>query len=568
MVFNSFSFLFAYLPIVLILFWVSRRYLGKQWADGCLIVASLIFYGWNYPKCLPVLLGSLIVNYVWGCFLYRNLAKKPKTATGKVVEKTVEKNAAKTVEKTGSVPDDFNRRRKCMLGAGIVLNVAVLCFFKYARLLPVLQGMELDAPGISFFTFTQIAFLVETYRGNIVPMGMREYGLYVSFFPKLMQGPIMLPEDFQAQRSDEKPTEQRSNEKLTEREKKRTRAVFENLALCSTQTKDEWWEKLLRNVILISLGLFKKVILADTLGQAVAAGFENVTALHAVDAWVVMLSYTLQLYFDFSGYCDIAMGVAAFFGYDLPLNFDSPYKAVNIMDFWKRWHKTLTDFLTKYVYIPLGGNRKGAFRMYVNFLIVFLVSGIWHGAGWQFVVWGMMHGTLYVITRAVSGYSRRKEAQVVEGRTVRESCINSDNRNHRMLRSLSHGVHVLLTFLYVNIAWVFFRASSVKEGVQFLRRLLTGGTGKVSRSIAEAFNLDEFWYVIKVLHLDQSSNSYFYVMVLFLIVCLLLIWVFPNAVQIAKKCRLNAAVVLLAAVLFVWSVISFSGVSTFLYFNF
>lgn len=192
-----------------------------------------------------------------------------------------------------------------MLGAGIVLNVAVLGFFKYARLLPALQGIELDAPGISFFTFTQIAFLVETYRRNIVPMGMSEYGLYVSFFPKLMQGPIMLPEDFQAQRSDEKSTEQRSNEKLTEGEKKRTRAVFEDLALRSAQTGDEWWEKLLRNVILISLGLFKKVILADTLGQAVAAGFENVAALHAVDAWVVMLSYTLQLYFDFSGYCDI-----------------------------------------------------------------------------------------------------------------------------------------------------------------------------------------------------------------------------------------------------------------------
>ena len=568
MVFNSFSFLFAYLPIVLILFWVSRRYLGKQWADVCLIVASLVFYGWNYPKCLPVLLGSLIVNYVWGCFLCRDLTKKPKAARGKAVEKNAEKTVAKSIEKTGSVPDDFSRRRKSMLRAGIVLNVAVLCFFKYARLLPVLQGMELDAPGISFFTFAQIAFLVETYRGNIVPMGMSEYGLYVSFFPKLMQGPIMLPEDFQVQRSDEKPTEQRSNEKLTEREKKRTRAVFENLALCSTQTKDEWWEKLLRNVILISLGLFKKVILADTLGQAVAAGFENVTALHAVDAWVVMLSYTLQLYFDFSGYCDIAMGVAAFFGYDLPLNFDSPYKAVNIMDFWKRWHKTLTDFLTKYVYIPLGGNRKGAFRMYVNFLIVFLVSGIWHGAGWQFIVWGMMHGVLYVITRAVSGCSRKKEAQVAEGRTVRGSCINSDNRNHRMLRRLSHGVRVLLTFLYVNIAWVFFRASSVKEGVQFLRRLLTGGTGKVSRSIAEAFNLDEFWYVIKVFHLDRLPDSYFYVMLLFLIVCLLFIWFSPNTVQIARKCRLNVAVVLLAAVLFVWSVISFSGVSTFLYFNF
>ena len=550
MVFNSFPFLFAYLPVVLIAFRVSRRYLETKWADLCLIVASLIFYGWNYPKCLPVLLGSLIVNYVWGCLLYKDLTKEPKTTKKKI--------AGKTVEKTGSELNNSVRKRKCILGAGIVLNVAVLCFFKYARLLPAFQGMEVDAPGISFFTFTQIAFLVETYRGNIVPMGMREYGLYVSFFPKLMQGPIMLPEDFQAQRGDEKSTEQRSNKKLTEGEKKRTRAVFKNFALRSTQTKDEWWEKLLRNVILISLGLFKKVILADTLGQAVATGFENVSALNAIDAWVVMLSYTLQLYFDFSGYCDIAMGVAAFFGYDLPLNFDSPYKAVNIMDFWKRWHKTLTDFLTKYVYIPLGGNRKGTFRMYVNFLIVFFVSGIWHGAGWQFVVWGMMHGVLYVITRAVSG--RGKDNNV---RTEADS-----GRIHRMLRGLSHGVCVLLTFLYANVAWVFFRASSVKEGVRFLHRLVRGGAGKVSHTIAEAFNLDEFWYVIKVFHLDRSSNSYFYVMVLFLIVCLLLIWVTPNAVQIARKCRLNAGMILLAAVLFVWSVISFSGVSTFLYFNF
>ena len=541
MVFNSFPFLFAYLPVVLIAFRVSRRYLEMKWSDLCLIVASLIFYGWNYPKCLPVLLGSLIVNYVWGCLLYKDLTKEPKTTKKKI--------AGKTVEKTGSELNNSVRKRKCILGAGIVLNVAVLCFFKYARLLPAFQGMEVDAPGISFFTFTQIAFLVETYRGNIVPMGMREYGLYVSFFPKLMQGPIMLPEDFQAQRGDEKATEEH---------KKRTRAVFKNFALRSTQTKDEWWEKLLRNVILISFGLFKKVILADTLGQAVATGFENVSALNAIDAWVVMLSYTLQLYFDFSGYCDIAMGVAAFFGYDLPLNFDSPYKAVNIMDFWKRWHKTLTDFLTKYVYIPLGGNRKGTFRMYVNFLIVFFVSGIWHGAGWQFVVWGMMHGVLYVITRAVSG--RGKDNNV---RTEADS-----GRIHRMLRGLSHGVCVLLTFLYVNVAWVFFRASSVKEGVRFLHRLVRGGAGKVSRTIAEAFNLDEFWYVIKVFHVDRSSNSYFYVMVLFLIVCLLLIWVTPNAVQIAKKCKLNVGMILLAAVLFVWSVISFSGVSTFLYFNF
>ena len=456
MVFNSFSFLFAYLPIVLILFWVSRRYLGRQWADVCLIVASLVFYGWNYPKCLPVLLGSLIVNYAWGCFLYRDLTKKPKAARGKAVEKNAERTVARSVEKNGSVPDDFNRRRKCILGAGIVLNVAVLGFFKYARLLPVLQGMELDAPGISFFTFTQIAFLVETYRRNIVPMGMSEYGLYVSFFPKLMQGPTMLPEDFQAQRSDEKSTEQRSNRKLTEGEKKRTRAVFEDLALRSAQTGDEWWEKLLRNVILISLGLFKKVILADTLGQAVAAGFENVAALRSVDAWVVMLSYTLQLYFDFSGYCDIAMGVAAFFGYDLPLNFDSPYKAVNIMDFWKRWHKTLTDFLTKYVYIPLGGSRKGKVRTLINTFLMFFLSGLWHGANWTFIVWGLWHGFFIVAEDAVKKLFRIEK--------------HGKGGRNPVMAVLKH----LYTLLVVLIGFVIFRADNMEQAASMIRAMFSG----------------------------------------------------------------------------------------------
>lgn len=499
MVFNSFSFLFAYLPVVLLLYAFSRRFLPERAGVWLLLMASFVFYGWNYPSCVPVLLGSLLLNVL----LLKGMRQ--------------------------------SRSKKGWLWCGIILHVAVLVFFKYGKFVFETENAFLKAPGISFFTFTQIAFLVESYRGSIAPVKTADYCLYVSFFPKLMQGPIMLPGDWQQQMQ---PLECSDGEN----EKYR-------FAMRTSDTTQERWEKLLRNLILISFGLFKKVILADTLGGAVTEGFGNVAALNSIDALVVMLSYTLQLYFDFSGYCDIATGIAAFFGWELPLNFNSPYRAENIMDFWKRWHITLTGFLTRYVYIPLGGNRKGTLRMYLNFLIVFLVSGIWHGAGWQFVVWGLLHGALYVVTRALRGRKREQESG-------------------GKLMWLRKGIRVLLTFLYVNVAWVFFRAASVQEAVLFLKRLFTGGRGRVSRVIADAFNLDEFWYVIKLLHLDRLNNSDCFVMVLFLIASLGLVWFSPNAVRIAEKSRLKPAIVVLAAVLFVWSVLSFSGVSTFLYFNF
>lgn len=510
MVFNSFSFLFAYLPMVLVLYAVCRKFRMERVGIWLLTAASFVFYGWNYPACIPVLVISLLVNG----FLSGGM-KRAQASRG---------------------------NGKYLLLAGVVLNVAVLAFFKYGKLLTGMDHNFLEAPGISFFTFTQIAFLVESYRGSIVPMKIGEYWLYVSFFPKLMQGPIMLPDQWQ----------QAQNAANGKR-----KASTDGFAMTSFDTKEEWWEKLLRNLFLISFGMFKKVILADTLGAAVSEGFLNVASLNSVDALVVMLSYTLQLYFDFSGYCDIAMGVSAFFGMELPLNFNSPYRAENIIDFWKRWHMTLTGFLTRYVYIPLGGNRKGKLRMYLNFLIVFLVSGLWHGAGLQFVVWGMMHGILYVMTRAVA--ERRK--------TKVQRTENTRVENGFLLRG-KKCICVLLTFLYVNVAWVFFRASSVQEAVLFLKRLVTGGVGSVNRSIANACNLDEFWYVIKLLHLDRLPYSYCLVMVLVLVISLVLVWFCPNAVQIAKRCKTRAAVVVLAAILLVWSVLSFSGVSTFLYFNF
>lgn len=471
MVFNSFIFLFAFLPIVLAGFKLSNHIWGAKAGTIFLVLASLVFYGWNYPQCLPVLIGSMLLNYLLAKYL-------------------------------------SNKR---VLAIGIIVNVGVLAFFKYGKMLWGIDGSIMAAPGISFFTFSQIAFLVETYRKNLGRMSVADYSLYITFFPKLMQGPLVQPQKFWEKNDSER--------------------------------KDRW-EAFLRNLLLLTLGLFKKVILADTLGQAVNIGYAGISTLNSLDALIVMLSYTLQLYFDFSGYCDMAMAIAGFFGYELPLNFDSPYKAVNIMDFWKRWHITLTKFLTAYVYIPLGGNRKGKVRMYVNFLLVFLVSGIWHGAGWQFIIWGMMHGVLYVITRAL-----HKEKAVQDNKLV-------------------HGMKVFLTFLYVNVAWVFFRAPSVSDAVMLLKRIFTGGFGRVNWELAGTFNLDEFWYVIKVLGVDKWQYAHYIIMVVLLIAMLFLIWAVPNAVAIARKSKLRVGTVMVMAVLFVWSVISFSGVSTFLYFNF
>lgn len=474
MVFNSFGFLFAFLPIALL----GYRLCSRWWGDGggtiFLVAASMVFYGWKYPQCLPILIGSVLVNGL--------LSKVRKSHWGVTI--------------------------------GVILNVGVLFFFKFGKLLWGVDAAVLDAPGISFFTFSQIAFLVENYRGTIGKMGWADYSLYITFFPKLMQGPIMQPGDFH--------------------KKEKTAGT-------------DLWEMRLRNLILFTFGLFKKVLLADTLGKAVNVGYLHIPELNFWDAGIVMLSYTLQLYFDFSGYCDMAMGIAGFFGYELPVNFDSPYKAVNIMDFWKRWHRTLTGFLTKYIYIPLGGNRKGKSRMYVNFLIVFLISGIWHGAGWQFLVWGMMHGVLYVLTRAFS--ERRSGKKKKDGR-------------------LLHGIKVLLTFLYVNVAWVFFRAPSVLDALAFLKRFFVGGFGKVNWELAGAFCLDEFWYMIKVLGVDQWSYAHYILMVLFLLLMLVLIWGCPNSVTIAQRAKPGVLLVLATALLFVWSVVSFSEVGTFLYFNF
>lgn len=488
MLFNSYEFIFLFFPLVLAGYAVCRK-------SGCarvfLLLASLIFYGWNSPEYLPVLLGSMAVNYG----LYWQMER--------------------------------TENKKRILIAGLVFNLGALCCFKYLDL----GGFVPLA--VSFYTFTQIAFLMEGYRGNLKGVKALDYGVYVTYFPKLIQGPIALPEEILPGVSKEQ----------SKAEKSRLMGRIN-------------WERIYRNLYLFVLGLLKKVLIADTFGQAVTSGYSNLSGLNSWDCVIVMLSYTLQLYFDFSGYCDMAMGISGMLGMELPLNFNSPYKAANILEFWKGWHITLTRFFTRYLYIPLGGSRKGRGRTYFNILIVFFLSGLWHGTGIQFLVWGMMHGVLYVFTRMFLDSKW--------GRALGEKRKGLPGP----VKGLGHGIAVLLTFLYVNVAWVFFRAPSLGEAGSLLKTMAAHKGGRVNWELAGCFNLDEFWYVIKVLHLDSWQYAHYICMVLILAAVLLLVFFGKNAVDYVKTVKPGVMHSLIMAVLLVWSVLSLTGVSTFLYVNF
>lgn len=545
MLFNSYGFIFLYFPLALaglalcrkfeknfplagffvrkkqkISFRCGRGSLEKIYLFG----VSLIFYGWRHPEYLPVLLGSMAVNYGLGW----QLEGRGSGFGSQNRSLDSERGFASRTGVWGS--------GKRILAFGILMNLGLLGVFKYAD-----TGGFVPL-GISFFTFTQIAYLMECYRGSLKGVKALSYGLYVSFFPKMMQGPIVMPGELLPQ--------------------------FDDAPGSFAKRAEADWERIFRNLYLFILGLAKKVLLADTLGKAVDFGYGNLAALNSGDGLIVMLSYTLQLYFDFSGYCDMAMGIAGMMGFDLPLNFDSPYKASNILEFWKRWHITLTGFFTKYLYIPLGGSRKGRARTYLNCLIVFLLSGIWHGAGWQFVVWGLLHGALFVITRAWKDFRKTAGGENFNANRKADAQRGGRRGLTGVKSRAGHLFCVLLTFLYVNFAWIFFRASSVKEAAALLKTIAVFSFGKINWELAGCFNLDEFWYVIKILRLDNWQYAHYLLMVLFLAATLMIVFFGKSAVSLVRKAKPGALSLLAMTVLFIWSVVSLSGVRTFLYVNF
>jgi len=385
MLFNSYEFIFMFLPVVFILFYALRRF--RQAAFLWLIGASLFFYSFWNTKLLPVILFSLLFNYGF----VQLLRRKPS---------------------------------KPVLAAGIIVNLGMLGYYKYfnffienvnALFSADIRVQQIVLPlAISFFTFQQVAYLVDTYRGETRGHTVTEYVLFVVFFPQLIAGPIVKHDEMFPQ--------------------------FKNPSLFKIQ-----WSNIEKGLTIFFIGLFKKTVIADTLAIWVQEGFDRSAQLNMVEGWISALSYTFQLYFDFSGYCDMAIGIALLFNIRLPVNFNSPYQSLNIQEFWKRWHMTLNRFLTTYLYIPLGGSKKGNARTYVNIMIIFLISGLWHGAGWTFIFWGFLHGLASVVCRL-----------------WRKTGI-----------TLAKPIAWAVTFLFVVFAWVFFRADNFTDAVNIVHAMVS-----------------------------------------------------------------------------------------------
>ncbi len=409
MVFSSLEFIYLFLPPVLIGFLALRAWGRESLIVWWLIAASLAFYAWWSPIHLVLLIGSVAVNFA----LHRAILRT---------------------------------RSKLVLASGMIGNLATLAYFKYADFLianiNLLPGADVPALGvvlplaISFFTFQQISFLCDTWRGEISDCDFSRYCLFVVFFPQLIAGPIVLQKDTIPQF-----TLKVFRSKL-----------FLNLAVGGT---------------LFAIGLFKKIVLADGIAPLATSVFGLADAGHAVPAeaaWIGALAYTFQIYFDFSGYCDMALGLARVFGIRLPVNFYSPYKATSIVDFWRRWHITLSRFLRDYLYIPLGGNRHGPLRRYLNLFATMVLGGLWHGASWNFVIWGAMHGAYLTVNHAWSAlFPRRVAASAVQ-------------------RALSASLAQVVTMTAVIFAWVPFRAETldgalaVMSGMVGMTELYDAGT--------------------------------------------------------------------------------------------
>lgn len=490
MLYNSYIFIFCFLPVVLIVYYLLNHFKFDKAATIWLCFASLFFYvffNWSY---LIIILSSVLGNYLLSIWI------RPQEIKG-----------------SGSL---FGLHREIYLFIGLLGNIGALFYFKYFdffisnlnqffgtdfRLLQLLLPL-----GISFFTFQQVSYLLDCYHGKVPKYAFFEYALFVTFFPQLIAGPIVLHSEMIPQFMD------RGNRKFQ----------ADNFA---------------KGLMAFSFGLAKKVLLADTFAKAVDAGYSNVGALGTANALIVMLCYTFQIYFDFSGYCDMATGIGKLFNIDIPMNFNSPYQAKTITEFWSRWHMTLTRFFTTYIYIPLGGNRKGLCRTCCNVMVVFLVSGIWHGANWTFILWGIMHGAASVVTRI-----------------FREK-----------IKDWHPAFSWLCTFSFVNVAWIFFRADSISQALEFIRQIYNLNFTPVLGGIRDSFLLPEFGWLLALL--GKSGYSYLLwagFLIFGLFVCLQM----KNTNERLVSFRNQISSAIICGILTVWSVLSLSGVSVFLYWNF
>ncbi len=489
MLFNSYIFILFFLPVTLSIYFLLNKFSKYMVADIWLICMSLWFYAYFNTSYIVIILLSISGNYVVSRILYTRAVNKKIWA------------------------------KKAVLAVGILINTGSIFYFKYfyfflknvnALFNQTFELKNILLPlGISFFTFQQISYLVDSYRGETKDYGFVEYALFVCYFPQLIAGPIVLHSEVIPQ--------------FRDREKRSFN--HDNMA---------------RGLYIFAVGLFKKVLIADTFAKAVNWGFSSYTALSSMDTLLVSLFYTFQLYFDFSGYCDMALGIGSMFNIKLPNNFNSPYKALSITDFWSRWHMSLTRFLRQYVYIPLGGNRKGKVRTYINIMIVYLVSGIWHGANWTFIIWGVIHGVA--------------------------NCLNRIFKN--TWEKVGSVTQWFLTFMFVNFTWIIFRADSISQAKYMIKKIISMDSLYVRSALWEQFKTTEFTFLeerFKIFHYLPDKITGFYMWIM-LALAFFVVLNFKNASEIKFKPTGGRAVV--TVVFVVWSVLSLSGISTFLYFNF
>lgn len=512
MLFNSYEFILLFLPLVALVFYWLKSTEPAAAPILWLVLASLFFYSWWRPEYLSLLIYSIVGNYLLGLYL-------------------------------GSSEIEL-RIKKFVLGLGVIANLSVLAYYKYANLIldavNRIVGLEWDSLSIllplaiSFFTFQQIAYLVDSFQGKTKHYGFLHYCLFVSFFPQLIAGPIVHHRDMMPQFV----------------ATRKSRFDVSNLAI---------------GIVIFTAGLAKKVLIADNVALYASPIFAKADAGGVVtffEAWQAVSAYSLQLYFDFSGYCDMAVGAARCFGIVLPMNFNSPYKSRNIIEFWRRWHITLSNFLRDYLYIALGGNRKGAVRRYLNLFLTMLLGGLWHGAGWNFVIWGGLHGSYLMINHAWKA--------LFSGVSINDK-----------LKPATSIISLLLTLLAVAVGWVFFRAETFNGAIEVLSGMLgvngvllpakyfdrwgdfsvaLKSSGVIFGDVATFKTLSAFWTMIPLwIFVCKAPNIYN-----------LLASYRPvlEEVEPIGKIRFTPAMGILSGVIFLFGLLSLNQVSEFLYFQF
>lgn len=489
MLFNSYIFILFFLPLTLLGYFGLYRLKNSTYSRVFLLGMSLWFYAYFNIRYLFIILFSILLNYLFSRILSKCILR-----------------------------DGY---RKCIMTAAILVNVAIIFYYKYYDFFVgninslfgsnwALKNLVLPL-GISFFTFQQISYVVDSYRYETKEYSLLDYALFVTFFPQLIAGPIVL-----------------HNEMIPQFKEERNYRVN--------------WDNMSHGLHIFVMGLSKKVLIADVLGKAVSWGYSSdaiLSSITSMEVMIVSLSYTLQIYFDFSGYCDMAIGIAKMMNIHIPQNFNSPYKAMSIPDFWDRWHMTLTRFLRQYIYFPLGGNRKGKIRSYVNIFIVFLISGIWHGANWTFILWGVIHGIGNILTRIFH---------------------NTWNKLHDVTKWF-------LTFAFVNVTWILFRAETVTQAYVLIRRLFGCESQTISEELLAVFKGIEFDFLEDLLHLPRLDSIVppFYLL-LYLVGGIFICLNGRNNQERAWKPTVVNAISTMF--LLVYCVFSLSGISTFLYFNF